>query len=151
MTRPIFPIMQTVRKSVLVPTAALLLLLCAAPLPADDKPAKTATGTAPGEQVLDAQNIEKLRLKRGEHATVEGKIERQGQSKNGNVRFLDFKKDYREGMVLVFFTWKGEGKFTKEKLAEFVGKKVRATGKLAEYGSTMQIEVESLDQLKIVP
>jgi hypothetical protein len=100
---------------------------------------------------LDANNLEQLRAHRNAVVTVEGKIERQGESKNGNVRFLDFKKDYREGFVLVFFTWKGDGKFTKEKLAEYLGKKVRATGKLTEYGSTMQIEVTSLDQLQIIP
>ncbi len=100
---------------------------------------------------LDANNLEQLRAHRNALVAVEGKIERQGESKNGNVRFLDFKKDYREGFVLVFFTWKGDGKFTKEKLAEYVGKKVRATGKLTEYGSTMQIEVTSLDQLRIIP
>jgi type II secretory pathway pseudopilin PulG len=116
---------------------------------ADDK-VKVAR-TATGEKILDAQNLDQLRAHRGEKVAVEGKIERQGESKNGNVRFLDFKKDYREGFVLVFFTWKSDGKFTKEKLAEYLGKKVRATGKLTEYGSTMQIEVESLDQLQIVP
>jgi len=112
-------------------------------------PAKSS-GAAALAKPLDANHLEQLRAHRNETVTVEGKIERQGESKNGTVRFLDFKKDYREGFVLVFFTWKGDGKFTKEKLAEYVGKKVRATGKLTEYGSTMQIEVESLDQLKVV-
>ena len=110
----------------------------------------TAQRPATSLKPLDANNLEQLRAHRGETVTVEGKIERQGESKNGTVRFLDFKKDYREGFVLVFFTWKGDGKFTKEKLADYLGKKVRATGKLTEYGSTMQIEVESLDQLKVV-
>ncbi|HEX5176972.1 MAG TPA: hypothetical protein VFV83_08085 [Chthoniobacteraceae bacterium] len=110
-----------------------------------------AQNAPPLSKPLDANNLEQLRAHRGETVTVEGRIERQGESKNGTVRFLDFKKDYREGFVLVFFTWKGEGKFTKEKLAGYLGKKVRATGKLTEYGSTMQIEVESLDQLKIIP
>jgi len=112
-------------------------------------PAKSSGGAALAKP-LDANNLEQLRAHRNETVTVEGKIERQGESKNGTVRFLDFKKDYREGFVLVFFTWKGDGKFTKEKLADYLGKKVRATGKLTEYGSTMQIEVESLDQLKVV-
>ena len=123
--------------------------LATIPARADDKPFKTDAPTS--AKPLDANNLPQLRAKRGEKATVEGKIERYGQSKNGNVQFLDFKKDYREGFVLVFFTSKGDGKFTKEKLGEYVGKKVRATGKLTEYGSTMQIEVESLDQLQIVP
>ena len=110
----------------------------------------TAQRPATSLKPLDANNLEQLRAHRGETVTVQGKIERQGESKNGTVRFLDFKKDYREGFVLVFFTWKGDGKFSKEKLAGYLGKKVRVTGKLTEYGSTMQIEVETLDQLKIV-
>lgn len=116
---------------------------------AAEKPTKNVAPASSNR--LDANNLEQLRAHRNALVTVEGKIERQGESKNGNVRFLDFKKDYREGFVLVFFTWKGDGKFTKEKLAEYVGKKVRATGKLTEYGSTMQIEVTSLDQLQIIP
>ena len=127
---------------------AVALSLASIPTRADDKAGKSDAALS---KPLDANNLPQLRAKRGERATVEGKIERYGQSKNGNVQFLDFKKDYREGFVLVFFTSKGEGKFTREKLGEYVGKKVRATGKLTEYGSTMQIEVESLDQLQIVP
>ena len=36
-------------------------------------------------------------------------------------------------------------------LTNFVGKKVQVTGAVGEYNNNLQIEIRSLDQLKLVP
>ncbi len=73
-----------------------------------------------------------------------------GESKAG-VRYLNFTKDYKQSVSLVFLPNAGNGAFTKEKLTEFVGKKIRVTGQLSDRNGAAQIKMTSLDQIKVQP
>ena len=63
---------------------------------------------------------------------------------------MNFTDNFRLSVSLTFFANAGDGKFTKEKLAEFVGKKVRVTGELTEFNGMLQIKMTSIEQLKVV-
>ena len=82
---------------------------------------------------------------------MEGKLQRQGENKAQTIRYLNFTQNYRDSVALVFFVSKGAETFAKDKLTERLGKKVRATGKLAEFNGNLQIEIEKWEQLKEVP
>ena len=120
----------------------------------DKKPAEPVKPEAPAtpttDKVFAPTALEELKPLKGKTVTIEAPIVLQGENKSGTVRYLNFTAKYREAVSLTFFASAGDGKFTKEKLAEYVGKKIRITGELGEYNGTLQIKVTSLDQLKIV-
>jgi hypothetical protein len=123
--------------------AALLSLSPVVPGRAAEVPAKADTA-----KIYDPSDLENLRGERGKVITVEGTLARSGESKSKTVRYLNFSNDYRDSLALVFFVSKGGDLFAMEKLHHWIGKKVRATGRVSEYGSNVQIEIEKWDQLK---
>jgi hypothetical protein len=139
-----------------------VLSLCAAAFAADTakpaEPVKPATGSEPAKpaetvgepKVYAPTNLEALKPLKGQKVVLEGKISNTGANKTDSIRYLNFTKNFRESVSLVFFANSGGGTFTKEKLAEFVGKTVRVTGTLSEYNGSLQIRMESLDQLKVI-
>jgi hypothetical protein len=102
-------------------------------------------------EVVDATDLEALRAVVGKDAIAEGTIAMQGENRSGSIRYLNFADDYKKALGLVFFLNYSEGaSFTKEKLAEYVGKKVRVTGKIEEYNGALQIKINKLDQIEVV-
>lgn len=138
---------------------AFVLLAAALPLSAEEKPAPAppaAASPAPTAPAVAGKihlptDLEALRPLKGQTITVEGVILKQGESKTGTVRYLNFTDDYKKSAALVFMVSKGGGDFTKEKLTNFVGKKYRVTGVLGEFNGNLQIEITAFDQLKLVP
>ena len=122
-------------------TAALLRAAAPATPP---PPAATEKNYAP-------KDLAALRVVKGQTVKVEGTILKQGEAKSGTVRYLNFTENYKESIALVFMVSKGGGDFTKEKLTNYVGKKVQVTGTVGEYKDSLQIEVRALDQIKLVP
>ena len=115
------------------------------------KPAEPAAPATPAaDKVYAPTALEELKAVKGKVVTVEGPIVVQGENKGGTVRYLNFTTNFRQSVSLTFFASAGDGKFTKEKLAEFVGKKIRVNGELTEYNGSLQIKMTSLDQIKIV-
>ena len=131
----------------------IALAFAAAPLRAEDKPApaEAAPPAAAADKIYAPKDLTALRALKGQTVKIEGTILKQGESKTGAVRYLNFTEHYQEAISLVFMVSKGAGDFTKEKLTNFVGKKVRVTGAVGEYNNNLQIEIRSLDQLKLVP
>jgi DNA/RNA endonuclease YhcR with UshA esterase domain len=132
-----------------IPTILAVALLAQAPnaRAAEPKPAEKKKAGKPH----DPTDLNALRSLLGETITVEGPIVSTGENKNATIRFLNFTKDYRSGLVLVFFLNYSEGStFSKEKLQEYIGKKVRVTGKLEEYGSTLQFKIDNLSQIEVI-
>ena len=107
--------------------------------------------TAPPVEVFDPKALEALRGKTGQIITVEGTLIRVGESKSGTHRYLNFTKLYRESVSLVFPIEKNPDEFKYDKIKAWVGKKVRATGTLTEYGSDLQMVIEKWDQIVEVP
>jgi hypothetical protein len=118
------------------------------------EPAKPTDPAKPAEPTADAKvyaptDLATLKPLKGQKITLEGKIDNAGANRAETIRYLNFTKNFRESVSLVFFITGGGGAFTKEKLAEFVGKKVRVNGTLSEYNGNLQIRVTALDQLKV--
>ena len=106
---------------------------------------------AAGDKTYAPQDLPALRAVLGQTVKVEGTIVKQGESKDAKVRYLNFTENYKESLALVFMVEKGDGDFSKEKLTNYVGKKVRATGMVADYKGSLQIEISALDRIKLVP
>jgi hypothetical protein len=123
-------------------------LIALAAARAEEKPAETAPKPAtPSVEVYDPKALEVLRGKTGQVITLEGTIVRVGESKSGTYRYLNFTKLYRESVSLVFQIEKNPEEFKYDKIKAWVGKKIRATGKLSEYGSDLQMVIEKWDQI----
>ena len=118
------------------------------PAAADSSTTPAAAGDAKAHAPTDLETLKPLK---GRKIVLEGKIATSGANKTDSIRYLNFTKNFRESVSLVFFANSGGGAFTKEKLAEFVGKTVRVGGTLTEYNNALQIRVDSLDQVKVVP
>ena len=148
-------------KNPLPALALIALAFSATPLRAEDKPAPApaapaapatpATPAAAADKIYAPKDLVALRALKGQAVKIEGTILKQGESKTGAVRFLNFTEHFQESISLVFMVSKGAGDFTKEKLTNFVGKKVQVTGVVSEYNNNIQIEIGKLDQLKLVP
>ncbi len=142
---------------------AFIVLAGVLPLRAQEKPAPATppavppvatpapTALAVPGKIYAPTELEALRPLKGQQITVEGMILKQGESKTGTVRYLNFTDDYKKSLALVFMTAKGAGDFTKEKLTNFVGKKYQVTGVVGEFNGNLQIEIAAFDQLKLVP
>ncbi len=126
-----------------------LLLAFAFTFPAfaEDKPA--APPSPPDASVIAATDLEKLREMNGKPVVAEGTVAAQGENNAGTMRYLNFAKKYREALTLVFLVGKGGEEFSKEKLAAFVGKKVRVTGTVSTYNDALQIKIDKLAQIQI--
>jgi exonuclease VII large subunit len=124
----------------------LLALLFAIPAFAEDKPAP-----APAEKIFAPTDLKELKEMDGKQIVVEGTIAAQGENKSGTIRYLNFARNFRSAISLVFFLGKGGDQFSKEKLGEYVGKKVRVTGTVSTYNDALQIKIDKLDQIQVQP
>ena len=130
----------------------LVLLALALPAFAEDKPvATTPTPPPDAAAVFAPTDLAKLKEMNGKPVVVEGTIVAQGENKSGTVRYLNFTKDYKEGVALVFLLGKNADAFSKEKLGAFVGKKVRVSGTVGTYKESLQIKIDKLDQIQVQP
>ena len=103
------------------------------------------------EKVYAPNDLTGLKEMTGKTVTIEGKITDQGESKSGTVRYLNFSKNYKDTLALVFILSQGDGNFSKEKLGEFVGKKVRVTGVIGTHNDALQIKIDKLEQIQVQP
>ncbi len=130
----------------------VVVTLAAAGRAADETPKPSPETPAPDvAKVFAPTDLAALRMVIGQPAAVEGTIMASGESKSKTVRYLNFTKNYKDSLGLVFFVSKGAEEFTLEKLTAWVGKKIRATGKVAEHNGTLQIEIEKWEQVQEIP
>ena len=130
-------------------TALASALIAQEPKPVT--PAEAKPTTIAEEKIYSATDLVVLRPLLGKKITVEGMVLSTSANKTETMRFLNFTKNYKEALSIVFFSNMGGGTFTKEKLSEFAGRKVRVTGTLGEFNGSLQFKMESLDQIKIQP
>lgn len=84
----------------------------------------------------------------GKPVVVEGEIERTGVNKAGTIRFLNFLGTQRGDLTLVFFAERAPEDFTEDRIASFIGKKVRVNGMVTVYDGTPQITIDSFSQIE---
>ena len=130
----------------------LLAIIFALPSFAEDKPAAPAAPAAtPEVTVFAPTDFEKLKEMNGKPVVIEGIVAAQGENKSATIRYLNFTKNFKEAISLVFMVAKGGEEFSKEKLAAFVGKKVRVTGTVSTYNEALQIKIDKLAQIQVQP
>lgn len=130
----------------------LVALAFSIPAFAEDKPAAPAAPPAtpaPEGTVFAPTDLAKLKELNGKPTIVEGTIAAQGENKSGTVRYLNFSKNYKEAISLVFIVSQGGDAFAREKLSPFVGKKVRVAGTVGTYNDALQIKIDKLEQIQI--
>ena len=128
----------------------LIALVVTVPAFAEDKPATPPPAPA-AETVFAPNDLAKLKEMTGKPVVIEGTIAAQGENKTGTIRYLNFSKNYKETISLVFVLGKGGEEFSPEKLAGFVGKKVRVSGTVGTYNETLQIKIDKLEQIQVQP
>ena len=116
-------------------------------------PAPTV-GSAP--TTFDAADLAALRAHLGQFVEVRGTPLATGHSKTGNVLFLNFARPH-QGLSLVFFVEAaaknpgGPGARSLESIEPFVNHPVSVQGQLSDHAGDLQIVIESLDQIKLLP
>lgn len=100
--------------------------------------------------VLPASATEELQSKLGDQVSVEGEVGRVGESRNGQVRYLNFTGAARGDVSLVFFLRSGEKEFTADNLDRYVGKTIRASGVISDYRGMLQMQIDDLSQIRVV-
>ena len=140
--------------------AACLLASTGAALaqsPAPGKPATPATTAPPAVAVLAVDDLDTLRAHLAETVDVRGTPTGTGRSKTGSVTYLNFGPAHKALSVVAFLSATassdpGARKVQSEDdLKPFVGKAVIVHGKLADYKGDVQIVLDSIDQIKLVP
>lgn len=134
--------------SLLCATALVVASLVRPALAVETPKPTSTTAVTDAAKVFSPTDLDALRPAIGQTVSVEGTIVASGESKTKTVRYLNFTKNYKESLGLVFFVSKGGEEFALDKLTAWVGKKIRATGKVAEYNGALQIVIEKMDQIQ---
>jgi hypothetical protein len=110
-------------------------------------------GTVPvvAEVIYAPTDIAKLKPKVNRRVVLEGVIVATGKSRTGSTSYLNFTKNYRDSVSLVFLGASVAKDFPKEKLAEFVGKKIHVGGLLEERSGALQMRVFYPEQIRVLP
>jgi hypothetical protein len=116
-----------------------------------EPPANRGASSFAVDETFSPTDLDGLRRKLNRRVAVEGTIVSSGQSKTGTVRYLNFTKNYRESVSLVFLAGRDRDAFPVGKLQQFVGKKVRIGGLVSERGGALQMRVFDLAHLKVLP
>ena len=101
--------------------------------------------SANSAQTLSPGDRENILIALGKLVIVEGTVSRTGENKSGTIRFLNFQGGSRGDLSLVFFVEKGD--FSKSRLEEFVGRRIRVTGTVSTYQGNPQIEIKDWSQI----
>jgi tRNA A-37 threonylcarbamoyl transferase component Bud32 len=99
---------------------------------------------------VDASDLAALRAGIGRSVRVRGTLVDYGENKAGTICYLNFSKDYHEGLALVFFK-ADNADFTEEKLKPFVGRTVEVSGKISEHKGALQMKIWTLDRIVAAP
>lgn len=129
-----------IRPELFHPKVATPAPVAAQPKPAEKVPEKPTVFSPLDKQGLIAQS--------GKPVVVEGEIQRQGVTKTGSVRFLNFAGTQRGDLSLVFFTKGGAEGVSEEHLNEYIGKKVRVSGEVTLYNGEPQLVIKSFSQIQ---
>lgn len=113
-------------------------------------PAPPETAAADPEAPFDPANLDLIRQNVGKNIAVRGKIVDFGENKKGTIYYLNFSKNYKDSLALVFFIGTRSEEFTKEGLSKFLDKEIQAKGKIQEYQGAYQMVIETIADLKEV-
>ena len=115
-----------------------------------EPPARTGGGVpVVVEKVYAPTDIAALRTQLHRRVVLEGTVAAIGKSGSGATTYLNFTKNYRASVSLVFLGGRKD-EFPREKIAEFVGKKIHVGGLLNERSGALQVRVFDLEQIRVL-
>lgn len=103
------------------------------------------------EAIYAPTDLAKLKPRVNRRVVLEGVIVAMGKSRSGSTSYLNFTKNYRDSVALVFLGAVVAKDFPRERLAEFVGKKVHVGGLLQEHDGALQMRVFHTEQIRVLP
>jgi hypothetical protein len=134
-----------------VPALAAVFFLACTTAANAELPAKRAASANALDEVFAPTDLAGLRRKLNRRVVVEGTITGSGKSKTGSVRYLNFTRNYRDSVSLVFVAGRNREEFPEERLKEFIGKKVHVGGLVSERGGALQMRVFELEHIRLLP
>jgi len=117
--------------------------------PAPVAPPAKGTPAPAGAGLLAASDLEGAKARLGTEVVLDGSVVSLSHAKTGDIHYLNFDRNYRNAVSLVFFASRNPD-FTPEKLQAFVGKHIHVHGTIDQYKETLQIKVKGLDSIEIV-
>ena len=116
------------------------------------EPVKTVASVPGVAEVSYAPtDFAKLRPRLNHRVVLEGVIVATGQSRSGATSYLNFTRNYRDSVSLVFLGAAVAKDFPKERLAGFVGRKIHVGGLLEERSGALQLRVLYPEQIRVLP
>ena len=112
---------------------------------------KPADAPPPDESVLDPLNLPAFADRLGRRVTVEGKVLRIGESKSGDVLYVNFSDQYRQAVSLVLFVDPSQKNEIKAGLEGRVSTRVRASGPLEDYKGSLQVRLRGAEDIQVAP
>lgn len=103
------------------------------------------------EVIYAPTDLAKLKPRVNRRVVLEGVIVATGKSRTGSTSYLNFTRNYRDSVSLVFLGASVAKDFPKEKLAEFVGRKIHVGGLLEERSGALQLRVFYPEQIRVLP
>lgn len=124
--------------------------LCASACAGRAEVPKAAAVPVVAEIVYAPTDLAKLKPRVSHRVVLEGVIVATGKSRSGSTSYLNFTKNYRDSVSLVFLGASVAKEFPKEKLAEYVGRKIHIGGLLEERNGALQMRVFAAEQIKVL-
>jgi hypothetical protein len=115
-----------------------------------EAPARQGAVPVVVEEVHLPTDLAKLRPRVNRRVVLEGVILAVGKSRSGATSYLNFTKNYRDSVALVFLGASVAKDFPKAKLVEFVGKKIHVGGILEERSGALQMRVFYPEQIRVM-
>jgi hypothetical protein len=103
------------------------------------------------EIIYAPTDFAKLKPRVNHRVVLEGVIVATGKSRTGSTSYLNFTKNYRDSVSLVFLGASVAKDFPPERLAQFVGKKIHVGGILEERSGALQMRVFYPEQIRVLP
>ena len=119
-------------------------------LPPAPSPLPSQPPVAPDDLALDPLNLQSFAGKVGRPVTVEGVVRRIGESKSGDVLYVNFSADYRNAASLVLFVDAAQRAEVKTGLERLVSSRVRASGPLEEYKGALQVRLREETDIRVI-
>ncbi|MFY8216478.1 MAG: hypothetical protein ACOVMP_07740 [Chthoniobacterales bacterium] len=109
---------------------------------------------ATAAEVIPVIERERIEASLDQEITIEGRIERIGESKTRAILFLNFEGLDRGGFTLIIRQGTLAGDYVQHDPAfapSFVGKNVRVTGTVTTYKGGFQMQVFAPSQIEVLP
>ncbi|MCX7869332.1 MAG: hypothetical protein N2322_05205, partial [Terrimicrobiaceae bacterium] len=118
--------------------------------PAESQAAKQQAQPPPAAKAIPASETSTLLAKTGSTQTVEGTVSRIGESRSGDVLYVNFLGNTRGDLALVQFTTPERKATDRARLEPLVGKRIQATGLITQYRGAPQIEISESSQPRLI-